>query len=35
MVNPLVSIIEKDAKKLVVAASLQALAGKSILLTGA
>ena len=35
MVNPLVSIIEKDAKKLVAAASLQALAGKSILLTGA
>jgi nucleoside-diphosphate-sugar epimerase len=35
MPNPLVSIIEYDAKKIVGAAGLQNLAGKSILITGA
>jgi len=35
MVNPLVSIIEDDARKLMIAARLQNLANKSILLTGA
>jgi len=35
MVNPLVSIIEKDVQKVVGVAGLRELAGKSILLTGA
>jgi len=35
MVNPLVSIIEKDVQKVVAAVELRELAGKSILLTGA
>ena len=35
MVDPLVSIVDGDARKLVAVAGLQSLAGKSILLTGA